>query len=477
MTNGLLENFFSGTAPDKDWLDIFKCSDKSLRSNLHDNDRRMTSTTMLTRDSNCSQKQQYQHQHQYQHAKQRQHQQHQHLGSAKLKPSFQLSQITGSTGVGIEDRIIDEFISALVKKDVRLCCFDFDMTVVDPKYSYEFQTPQDVCKRLSHLFIKLAKKLLKSGIFVTIVTYNSSPLIKPSISSMIGYDTPVFSRDDHRLETGKAWHLDQAIQFCNSKFNTSDRFGMRPQNVLLIDDDPNNAMNAARTGFHVINNKSVICLDDLVGFINQSNQLQTLVGDIEENQEQQEQEILRDLIKAGKVQVVQAKDGGYYILPRDPNSKASNNNNLDAEDLDLDDLDLDDLDLNDIKVGASVKSKSQTQRSNPKFKPSLDKRPKEIRHITSVDDDDHDNDDDEYSDRGGSNGNANNHNGNNGNNGNDKLRFIKSPSSPRSAILSDSPSRMSSRDDVDDDDDDQRPPPPQEFLRDVSSLRYERGDE
>lgn len=168
----------------------------------------------------------------------------------------------------IEAGIIDDFIALLVKKDINLVCFDFDNTIANPEYTEEYiESPKNIAKRLSPLFIKLANKLNENFIYVAIVTFNMNRNIEPGVNCVLDIPAPVFAREDSRLATGKMWHLDSAIQYFNKRTNLNDDLGIKPINVLLIDDDPMNISNAKRQNYHTINNEQVITLDNLIRFV------------------------------------------------------------------------------------------------------------------------------------------------------------------------------------------------------------------
>lgn len=172
--------------------------------------------------------------------------------------------------MGLEEEIIYRFVQHLISQDIHLVCFDFDRTIVDPRFTQEFIHPLNIYNRLSPLFIKLGKMLLENGFNITIVTFNINPNIEPAISGAFRTPINVFARDDHLAETGKSFHLDSAIKAYNSRMQIDDKNGLRPQNVLFFDDDDNNTEIATRSGYNCINNPNVICLDDLVRYIEET---------------------------------------------------------------------------------------------------------------------------------------------------------------------------------------------------------------
>ena len=167
----------------------------------------------------------------------------------------------------LEDEIIMRFVGHLKKQGVRLVCFDFDQTIVNTSYNHEFRTPANICRRVSPLFTKLGLMLLENGINVSIVTFNINPYIGPAISELLGTKIACFSRNDSETETGKGWHLDNTIKLYNSRMQIGDKMGIRPENVLFLDDDFENIKIAIRSGYNCIHNENVIRLDDLVHYI------------------------------------------------------------------------------------------------------------------------------------------------------------------------------------------------------------------
>lgn len=171
---------------------------------------------------------------------------------------------------GIEENIVKGFINVLLDQDVQLACFDFDNTIVNPDHNVEFETPSAIARRICPLFVRLAKELMDAGVMVIIVTYNNNPHICNALTSLLGAYIPVFSRADHNAETFKSWHLDRGIEYFNGLMKLSDQNGLRPKNVLLVDDDPDNAMNATRLDYKVIHNPTVLTLDDLIKYIDRA---------------------------------------------------------------------------------------------------------------------------------------------------------------------------------------------------------------
>jgi hypothetical protein len=163
--------------------------------------------------------------------------------------------------------ILQRFVQHLIKQGIQLVCFDFDQTIVNTMYTPEFRTPENICKRISPLFIKLGKMLLDNGIAVSIVTFNVNPNIGPAVSNLLGTKINVFARNDSEIGTGKSWHLDSAIRAYNKSMEKDDRTGLRPQNVLFLDDDFENIKIATRAGYNCIPNPAVISLDDIVHYI------------------------------------------------------------------------------------------------------------------------------------------------------------------------------------------------------------------
>lgn len=172
--------------------------------------------------------------------------------------------------IGLEQSIIKNFVNALKQKGIKLACFDFDDTIVNREYNREFNDPVNISKRLDRLFLKLAFHLMKNGIYITIVTYNLNPLIEDALKKTCQHRIPVFSRCDDQIKTGKTWHMDKSIQYCNHKLGVDYMNGLRSSNVILFDDNPENCEIAIRGGYNVVPNKSVITLDDLLRFIQSS---------------------------------------------------------------------------------------------------------------------------------------------------------------------------------------------------------------
>jgi hypothetical protein len=169
--------------------------------------------------------------------------------------------------IGLEHEILNRFIEKLKEQNIKLACFDFDMTVVDSVFTREFFCADNIILRLSPLFGKIADLLIDNKIEISMVTFNKNPEIQDAISSFIEYPVSVFAREDSRLHTGKGWHLDNAIRTFNKKNDITDKEGLRPSNVLFVDDDPINVEIATRAGYNCINNPNVISLDDLVKYI------------------------------------------------------------------------------------------------------------------------------------------------------------------------------------------------------------------
>lgn len=169
--------------------------------------------------------------------------------------------------VSLEDEIINRFVDHLINLDIHLVCFDFDMTIVDPIYTPEFFNAENIMARITPLFYKLGMVLLNNAIDIAIVTFNMNQEIESAVSQMFQYPVKVYARQDHELFTGKGWHLDGAMRAFNKRMNISDKDGLRPTNVLFVDDDRVNIEIATRAGYNCINNRHVISLDDLVKFI------------------------------------------------------------------------------------------------------------------------------------------------------------------------------------------------------------------
>lgn len=190
-----------------------------------------------------------------------------YLDDAVDMDSSTSEEINNKNYIEDEDEIINTFIQCLKKNKIYLVCFDFDSTIVNTDYNPEFFDPNNVCKRITPLFYKIVRLLLSNKIDVSIVTFNLNPNIQRAMLSM-KLPIKVFAREDSSLSTGKGWHLDNAMHFYNIKYNIDDRDGIRPSNILFIDDDPNNIEIAVRAGYRCINNPDVFTLNDLVMFMN-----------------------------------------------------------------------------------------------------------------------------------------------------------------------------------------------------------------
>jgi hypothetical protein len=161
------------------------------------------------------------------------------------------------------DAIVGMFIRYLVSQEVKLVCFDFDGTMVDPIYTQEFFKPKNIANRVTPLFQRLVNAMLGNEIDVAIVTFNLNPCLQPAIKKCMNLPITVFARDDSRLGTGKLWHLKSAMSAYEEFFKTS----IKPRNVVLFDDDPVNVEIAIGMGFNCVHNKTVIKPEDLVGYM------------------------------------------------------------------------------------------------------------------------------------------------------------------------------------------------------------------
>jgi hypothetical protein len=178
--------------------------------------------------------------------------------------------LMGTKKMGLEDEIIYRFVQHLISQGIHLVCFDFDMTLVDPVHTQEFYNSYNILRRITPLFYKLGLALLANAINIAIVTFNMNPEIEGAVSQLFQHPIKVYAREDSKLYTGKCWHLDNAIKAFNKRMHISDGVGIRPLNVLFVDDDPMNIEVATRAGYNCINNQHVISLDDLVRYIEKS---------------------------------------------------------------------------------------------------------------------------------------------------------------------------------------------------------------
>jgi hypothetical protein len=174
----------------------------------------------------------------------------------------------GRPTMSLVDQIVHRFVKHLLSKGIKIVAWDFDETIAPAEFTVEYFNTQNICQRISPLFVKIATALLENNIGVAMVTYNSNPLIGPAVSSLLDTNIPVFFRADHEIGTGKGWHLTNVIRFYNDLLGIGGTPRMiTSKNVMLIDDQPDNIDIALSNGYSCIHNKTVVTLDDFINFI------------------------------------------------------------------------------------------------------------------------------------------------------------------------------------------------------------------
>lgn len=206
------------------------------------------------------------------------------MESASLNPNASAGMNTGSRANAIsnvadaelEEHIIQRFVNKLIAQKIYLVCFDYDDTIINTKELSQEQIMATlkgdnfIYAHTSPLFFKLGTALLKHGIRIAIATYNGNPQIASAMTNLFGTHVPVYARADHLIETGKLWHLGQAIGEYNYRMKLTGKDGIRSHNVLLVDDSPINTDAAALNLYHVINNPRVISMCDIFNYLGES---------------------------------------------------------------------------------------------------------------------------------------------------------------------------------------------------------------
>lgn len=171
---------------------------------------------------------------------------------------------------------------------IKLSCFDLDCTIVNGRLGWSLNTAgvepgtatrdtlefhlQSIGGIKNKMALRMTMKdLLKNGVQVAITSFGKNPEAIPFVLEKVGLTPDEIARvkvftfrpdKETRKSTGKNIHLEQAINACGAD--------IKPEEVVLIDDNLNNYELAKKKGYNVV---WVQGSENDVGYLNELREL------------------------------------------------------------------------------------------------------------------------------------------------------------------------------------------------------------